>query len=248
MTKKKQIRFWLTLFVGFLVLFIVLQLPAVWIISKVAPQQRMLQNISGNIWQGQADIHVQQLQATISWDTRPWELLRLRAAANVTLHSGQTQLHGVVAYGVGKNLYVQHVQGKVSPESFAALMNWQWPSASVNVQDLTVHYKKQKGFQAATGQLTWSGGMLAYPMGQRAERIDIPPLVGTVLMEKEKLKVLLRDSQQQRMADISLGNDAMLDIQITQRLLLNSPTYQGKAGLDTAVISTRQPLSSLRGI
>jgi general secretion pathway protein N len=34
----------------------------------------------------------------------------------------------------------------------------------------------------------------------------------------------------------------MLDVQLTQRLLLNVPSYEGKAGLDTYVISSRQPL------
>jgi len=37
----------------------------------------------------------------------------------------------------------------------------------------------------------------------------------------------------------------MLDVQLTQRLLLNVLSYDGKAGLDTYGISARQPL--LRG-
>ena len=63
--------------------------------------------------------------------------------------------------------------------------------------------------------------------------------------ENDQLKLAVQDSQKQRMADLSLGKDSMLDVQVTQRLLLNAPSYQGKAGLDTAVISTRQPLGSL---
>jgi hypothetical protein len=33
----------------------------------------------------------------------------------------------------------------------------------------------------------------------------------------------------------------MLDVQLTQRII-NIPSYEGKAGLDTYVISSRQPL------
>jgi len=47
------------------------------------------------------------------------------------------------------------------------------------------------------------------------------------------------------MANLVLDPDMMLDVQLTQRLLLNVPSYDGKAGLDTYVISSRQPL--LRG-
>ena len=44
------------------------------------------------------------------------------------------------------------------------------------------------------------------------------------------------------MANLSLDPSFMLDVQLTQRMLLNIPSYQGKAGLDTYVISSRQPL------
>ena len=46
------------------------------------------------------------------------------------------------------------------------------------------------------------------------------------------------------MANLLLDKDLMLDVQLTQRLLLNIPSYDGKAGLDTYVVSTRQPLLS----
>ena len=44
------------------------------------------------------------------------------------------------------------------------------------------------------------------------------------------------------MANIALDPSMMLDVQLTQRFLLNVPSYDGKAGLDTYVISSRQPL------
>lgn len=44
------------------------------------------------------------------------------------------------------------------------------------------------------------------------------------------------------MANLLLDANIMLDVQLTQRLLLNIPSYDGKAGLDTFVISSRQPL------
>ena len=42
-----------------------------------------------------------------------------------------------------------------------------------------------------------------------------------------------------------LDANMMLDVQLTQRLLLNIPSYDGKAGLDTFVISSRQPLQGV---
>ena len=41
---------------------------------------------------------------------------------------------------------------------------------------------------------------------------------------------------------LELDQNLMLDVQLTQRLLLNIASYNGKAGLDTYVVSSRQPL------
>ena len=245
MTNKKIFRFWLMMFVGFFALFVLLQVPATWLLGKFYPNMRYIHNVSGNIWQGEADWAYQDLQGTMTWSTRPWEILRLRASSNITLHSGQTEIHAIVAYGLGKNIYLSDVNGEISSDTLANLVDWQWPSSNIKLKNVSVKYKKQQGYQDAEGQLTWAGGLLNYPIAQRLERIDIPPLVGQLSAENDQLKLAVRDSQQQRMADLSLDKDSMLDVQVTQRLLINAPSYQGQAGMDTAVVSTRQPLGSL---
>ena len=248
MANKRVFRIWLLSFVALLTLFILLQVPASWLLNKFAPNLRMLHNVNGNIWHGQADWQVNQLKGTVHWTTRPWEMIRLRAAANITIHSGQTQLTGAIGYGLGKTIYIDGLNGKVSPDTLAQLMAWQWPSTSINVQDLALEYKKEQGFIDADGQLTWAGGTLQYLIAQRQERIDVPPLVARLSAAQNKLNLSVKDTQQQNMADLTLGADHMLDIQITQRFLLNAPSYKGQAGMDTAVITTRQPLHSLGGM
>lgn len=247
MANKRKIRIWLIIFLSLSSLFILLQVPAAWLIHKFAPNLRALHNVNGNIWTGQADWTLNNVQGTVHWSTRPWEIIRLRLATNLKIHSGQTQIEGIVGYGITKKIYLNRINGKVSPDTLAQLLPWQWPTTQINIQDTNIVYKKDLGFEHAEGQLTWAGGSLLYPMGQREERIDIPPLVADLSAEQNKFKVLVKNTQQQRMADFIIGQDGMLDVQITQRFLLNSPGYKGQAGLDTAVISTRQPLSSLRG-
>ena len=53
---------------------------------------------------------------------------------------------------------------------------------------------------------------------------------------------VVRDAREQKMLNLQLDAELMMDVQLTQRLLLNIPSYDGKAGLDTYVISSRQPL------
>ncbi len=239
--KSKQITWWMIGLVAFLV-FVLLQVPATWLISKFYKNNQTLQNVSGNIWQGQADWHKGNLRGSVSWRTRPWDLLLLRVGANVEVHSGQTQLNGVVGYGLGKKIIINNMQGKIAPETLKNVANWQWPANSIQISDMSLRFKKDTGFSDAEGKLQWGGGELRYTFGQRQDQMNIPSLNGQLKDEAGKLIFDILDQRSQKMANISLDPTMMLDVQLTQRMLLNVPSYDGKAGLDTYVISSRQPL------
>ena len=239
----KQIKWWIFAVVVFFI-FVCLQIPAAWLISKFYKDNQVLQNVSGNLWQGQADWHKGNLRGTVAWKTRPLDLILLRVGASLDIHSGNTQLQGVVGYGLGKKMIVQEMSGQIAPETLKSLVNWQWPSNSIQLEQLSFRYQKDKGFSQAEGQLQWGGGELMYTFGQRQDRMSMPSVQGKLLDEQGKLQFDLRDQRQQKMANLLLDKDLMLDVQLTQRLLLNIPSYDGKAGLDTYAVSTRQPLLS----
>ena len=101
--KTKQWRWWIFAVFAFLI-FIILQIPATWLIAKFSKDNQILHNVSGNIWQGQADWQRGQLRGTVHWKTRPLDLLLLRVGANLDIHSGNTQFNGVFGYGFGKKI------------------------------------------------------------------------------------------------------------------------------------------------
>lgn len=90
--------------------------------------------------------------------------------------------------------------------------------------------------------MQWAGGPLGYTFAQRQERMNMPSLQGTVLNQDNQLEFDIRDQRNQKMVNLLLAPDLMLDVRLTQRFLLNVPSYNGQAGLDTYVISSRQPL------
>lgn len=239
--KSKQITWWITGVVAFLI-FVLLQVPATWLISKFYKNNQTLQNVSGNIWQGQADWRKGNLRGSVSWRTRPWDLILLRVGANVEVHSGQTQLNGVVGYGIGKKIIINQMQGQIAPETLKNIANWQWPANAIQISDMTLRFKKDTEFSDVDGQLHWGGGELGYTFGQRQDQMNIPSLNAQLKDEAGKLILDIQDQRSQKMANISLDPSMMLDVQLTQRMLLNVPSYDGKAGLDTFVISSRQPL------
>ncbi|OTG91671.1 type II secretion system protein N [Acinetobacter sp. ANC 3832] len=239
--KSKQMTWWIIAVIAFLI-FVVLQIPATWLISKFYKNNQLLQNVSGNIWQGQADWHKGNLRGSVAWRTRPLDLILLRAGANVDIHSGQTQLQGIVAYSLGKKIIIKQMSGQVAPETLKSIVNWQWPANAIQLSDVQFQLNKENGFSNADGKLQWAGGELLYTFGQRQDRMNMPSLNAQVKDESGKLKIEIQDQRAQKMANIMLDQSMMLDVQLTQRLLLNVPSYDGKAGLDTYVISTRQPL------
>ncbi|EJB8480964.1 MULTISPECIES: type II secretion system protein N [Acinetobacter] len=239
--KSKQWKWWFFALIAFLI-FIILQIPATWLISKFSKNNQTVHNVSGNIWQGQADWHRGTLRGTIHWKTRPLDLLLLRFAANVDIHSGNTQLTGIMAYGFGKKVIVRDMNGQIAPETLKQIVNWQWPVNSIQLKDIQFNYKKEQGFAAVDGQLHWGGGALIYNIGDRQDRMNMPSLSGQLTDQNGQLQVDIRDQRNQKMANLLLDANMMLDVQLTQRLLLNVPSYDGKAGLDTFVISSRQPL------
>lgn len=231
----------------FLLVFIVLQLPAAWIMARFAPNNPYIDHVTGNVWAGQADWHAQNMQGVLSWRLKPWELVLLRVAADVELSIADSQLNGRVAIG-RQSWQVKQLNGQISASTLRSVLPWQWPDSPIKISDLGLVFDQKTGFDQVAGQLNWGGGTLGYPFEGRTQRAAMPPLVGQLAMNRERLHVALTDSSKGRMGDIYLSTDQMLDVQLTQRLLQNVAGYRGQAGLDTAVVTTRQPLSSLRGL
>lgn len=239
--KPKSLTWWIFAISVFLI-FVVLQIPAAWLISKFYKNNQVLQNVSGNIWQGQADWHKGNLKGSLSWKTRPLDLFLLRLGAEIEVHSGNTQLDGVVGYGFGKKIIIRNLNGQVAPETLKSVVDWQWPTNAIQLRDIHFNFKKDQGFAQAEGTLQWAGGNLVYSYAQRQERMTMPSLQGKLSDENSQLIFEMGDLRGQKLIALALDKDLMLNVQLTQRLLLNIPSYQGKAGLDTYVISSRQPL------
>ena len=241
---------WWILAAVLLSFFIMLQLPAAWILARAVPNNPYLDNVSGNIWRGQGDWHYQNVQGVVSWQVRPWMFLLLRLSANVDIKTGDTHLNGILTRS-SKRLQVDGLSGRIESDTLQALMPWQWPASPIIFKDIAFVQQDMKGFSSVQGELNWGGGLIGYPYEGHTERATLPPLRGVLNEDHDRLHLAMTNGQKERMGDLYLSTnsatqkDMMLDVQLTQRLLLNVAGYHGQAGLDTAVISTRQPLAAL---
>ena len=241
--KTNNIRWLIFAAIGFLI-FVMLQVPAAWLITKFYKNNQMLHNVSGNIWHGQADWTRGNLKGSLNWNTRPWDLILLRLGANVEIHSGNTKLQGVMGYGFGKSISIKNLEGQIAPETLKSFADWQWPMNAIQLKDVQFKYKPQQGFSRSSGEIQWAGGDLSFSFAQRQESMNVPAMLAQLKDDNGKLSIDVRDQREQKMMNLSIEPDLMLDVQLTQRFLMNVASYEGKAGLDTYVISSRQPLLS----
>ena len=244
-------------------LFAVLQMPAVWLLKKYAPETPYVQHVSGNVWQGSAiwqlPVSATPLTGVADWSWQPWQLFLGKFAAEVNILSEQTRLSGQVK--IGSSVWeVKDMSGKIAPETLANIVDWQLPNASIQVNNVSLKCqsdsgnagsnsdssKNTSGFSQASGELTWVGGELGYPSGGKVFYITIPALRAELSHEQKNNKNLLHvnlvNNQDKRLGDLYIDGDNMLDVSLTQRLLESMPEYKGKAPQDTPVISVRQPL------
>lgn len=262
--KRPRKLWWLIGFVLF-ALFAVLQMPAAWLVQKYAPNTPYVQHVSGNVWQGSAiwqiPLSSTPLTGMAKWSWQPWQLLKGKLGADVTINSEQTRLNGQVKLGLN-SWQVDDMSGKIAPETLVSVVDWQLPNTPIQVNGVSLKRqssdnassesaenesaKNAAGFSEADGQLTWVGGEVGYPSGGKVFYITMPALRAELSAEQKNNKNLLHinllNNQDKRLGDLYIDGDNMLDVSLTQRLLENMPEYKGQAPQDTPVVSVRQPL------
>ena len=240
-------------------LFALLQMPASWVLQKVAPQSPYVQHVSGNLWQGSAIWQLPLSQApltgSVNWTWQPWQLFLGKLGADVDISSGQTQLDGQLKVS-RSSCQVADMTGKIAPETLRQVVDWQLPNTPIQVNSVSLQRQSAKGaraagFNSADGQLTWVGGEVGYPSAGKVFYITMPALRAQLSHEQKNnnnlLHINLLDNQDKRLGDLYIDGDTMLDVSLTQRLLENMPEYKGQAPQDTPVVSVRQPLLAKLG-
>lgn len=269
-------RLWWLIGLVLLAISLVVQLPAHWLVQRFAPNLPYLQQISGNLWQGQANWQIMPrpmapLAGTLSWQWQPWHLLTGKLGLAVHIQTGSTVLDGQTKLNQ-TSWQLNDITGKIAPETLQQLATWQFPDSPITIKTLTLG-KQNQGFDTVNGDITWAGGELGYPSGGKIYRINMPSLQGklsldtagnkinsptptasangsvpttpTPMTKGSRLHLAMTNLQGQRLGDLYLDNDTMLDVELTQRLLKNMPDYKGQGVDDSVVVSLRQPLGSM---
>ncbi|WOE30645.1 MULTISPECIES: type II secretion system protein N [unclassified Acinetobacter] len=241
MRKKAKYALWWFFAVSVLLICIVLQIPAAWLMNQFNKNNQNFYNVVGNVWNGQADWEKGQLKGTIHWHYRPLDLLLFKVSSHVQLYSDKSQLEGIVGYRLGDWIF-QSIEGEISPDTLRKLNSWRWPNSTLFIHDFNTRYRKKTGFENSSGQLQWQGGELVYRLAMHQEQMLLPALNGQFLSDQGKLIADIRNQKTHKMLYLVLDANGILDLQVTQRMMQHASGYTGQAAIDSYVISMRQPL------
>lgn len=258
---KRPSMFWWLFGLVLLALCVLMQMPASWVVQKLAADNDNIQWVSGNLWQGSLSWQLPMqgkppLVGSVNWQWQPSQLLLARVGADIEVVSGSTRLQGSIAKTTDGWRFVD-INGRIGADTLQMLVDWQLPNAPIEVRRVGLVYDADSGFEKANGMMNWVGGQMGYPSGGQVFEITLPAMSAQLATKKvtadksasvnnannqQALHLQLLDEQGKRLGDVLIDADGMMDVNLTQRLLEHMPDYTGSAPKDSVVVTVRQPL------
>ena len=237
---------WVLLASVLLVIFLIVQAPAR-IIANFLPNttRSMLQAWGGTIWSGQVNGQYQGVLGQIRWQFEPLALLKLKLGIKLDVITNASELSGQLLWR-GSSVQLLDAKGQIASNELQLLLSgWQLPQAPVVIKHLTVSYDNQ-AWQNSQGTIFWQGGALDYVLEGQRHHINLPAVSINVKNDQKNLELALKDTQQDVNLATFIVRGSMLESRLTQRLLSYAPNYRGVAEPDAIVVTSTQPLSSLK--
>ncbi len=225
-------------------------LPAGWLWAQVEPRTQLppgisVQQVSGSLWQGSARVEVERRPVRLSWQLSWPDVMALRQPVAVGLETPASRVQGDLMLGWPASV-VADLSGRLHVPEFADLIRQSGGAlleGDVIIDRLRIVATDQ-GLESATGLGRWPGGNVSWPMGDRRQSAEFPPMQATLADNRDG--VLLSISEQgvaEAVAEASLSLDGMMDIRVYRRLVdLAGQSMGGSAGPGDVVFQVQHPL------
>jgi hypothetical protein len=193
---------------------------------------------AGTLWQGSGDLGLAGTQlGRLSWSFAPATLLRAQLGFDLALNGARAQLHGRATTSVA----TAHadVAGTLDTELLAGVLqryDLHIPGGlTIEQLDITSAYASR--LPNVHGDLTWSGGNVAYRLSGRDHRVALPKLVGLIDSSAGEPSMTVHQVDDKTPLMLArIAQDGMATIGITKQftILLGEPWPGGEP--DHAVV------------
>ncbi len=153
-----------------------------------------IQGVEGTLWSGRALLRYQQVQGLLDWHLQPSGLLQLQLPLALRLESELGDVNAAVALGVSQQrLRIERAQ--VDLARLTPLLQAQRVRLSGDLMLADVEFQLQdQVIDYVSGQVSWSGGPIAYPVGRQVRERTLPPFQGLLTMKDQTAHFGLREA------------------------------------------------------
>ncbi len=163
-----------------LLVFLIIQAPARFVINKVMPANAALRlhNIHGSLWQGRADVVTDSLTLhNVQWTVKPMQLFLGRLQINLAVDDGDLQLTSTAQIAFNGAVTLRDTSGALPAAQLNRFLPMKGLQLSGDMQfDLAEVMVQQQQLQQLSGMVQWREAAVKTPMGATelgAYRVDL---------------------------------------------------------------------------
>lgn len=231
---------------------LVVNMPAVFVVRQLetlspqATQVVQLQNVGGTVWQGNGTLIAPGVKGALSWHLRPLGVFQGALPVEVDYRDNSLALNLVAEAGLGGTVTLagggwaelSMLEPMLKPNRIEV-------GGRVDVKDLNIQADlESQWLKSATGQLSWPGGPVSYPVGAEMQSTTMPPLGGELTMEGDVLHLAINQADTHgNLIDIRIDKTLLARVEARRRLvnILGLP-FNGKAADDAVIFKVQQRL------
>lgn len=249
----------LTAFVFSLAIFLIATLPVSVLWNKgiapyanLKPMQIEVKGLNGTIWDGQALLNVRRVPMLLNWQFDWSQLQGMALPLAVQLESGAGSLGATAQVGLTQQtLALYHLRLDLTALNPELKRQRVTLDGDVFSSDFALVLADHK-VESASGQLTWSGGDIAYPAGRQIHERTMPSFnVQIETLSSGEVELGVRDSGGRiDVIEASLEPSGVAMLRVRRRLLdlAQEPWSRGNSSEQDVVFKVKQNLYQMMGL
>lgn len=198
--------------------------PLAWIApyieGRLSQYGVQLENPRGTIWRGDSLVKIERLgEANVNWDVQALGLVLLKLPIKFEVQNKDLQVDGTLSASFG-GLALNQLTGYIDESAFETVYRSYRANLSgrLQLQDVAASVKWSQELGDASGQLTWSGGPVSFPVGSSIESFDVPTIYGELMSDEQQWLLQARGSAQQTYLDAAVTRDGTATLSIKREL------------------------------
>ncbi len=182
----------LVLFVFCYSIALVVLTPLQWVMPIAEPYLTnaglTLTQVKGNIWDGESTIRHRKLgTAQLNWKVKIGQMLLIRLPVEVSIKNSDLDLNAFVAvspFGITVNNLNGHIDDVAAKPYYTPYKVT--ISGRLQLNDVSANSGWSNKLGDISGDLSWSGGPIAFPMGRNIQNYTVPTMLGTLTSDEEQ--------------------------------------------------------------